>query len=389
MRSLLDFRTKSRQSLILYTMTSGGLVWRSLGMLRAVRGLIGASLLLGVIASALPYVSAAAFGPMVQVIAEAGEDGNLSGVWDLRGPLVARDDGLLRSVAGSVPFGVLLATWAGALLLTQLMYFVNTWVGAKVDRITSGGHPATRPRPHANAVAGLLQLLAQRRTDAAGDRRTGWCATASDRLSASAADRHGGADRRHRLSGGHLMADDGRRACADTAGAGHPEGRRPRCPGGDAAGDERRPCDGRRAGTDDQRNGRDPDIQCRAVAQQAVSRGFRALGNQYRNLGGVDAGHGERVSGVRRAEHRRGVARRHRVQREFRSDAGGPDRVHRDGPDDVRRRAAGDGRLHHVSLGGAERGVDLRVARHPTFGAGRRRTRSHSARFMATWCSRM
>ena len=37
-------------------------------------------------------------------------------------------------MAGSVPFGVLLATWAGALVLTQLMYFVNTWVGTKVDR---------------------------------------------------------------------------------------------------------------------------------------------------------------------------------------------------------------------------------------------------------------
>ena len=110
-------------------------MWRSLGMLRAVRGLIVVSLLLGVVASALPYISAAAFGPMVQVIAEAGESGNLSGVWDLRGPLVARDNGLLRSVAGSVPFGVLLATWAGALLLTQWMYFVNTWVGAKVDRM--------------------------------------------------------------------------------------------------------------------------------------------------------------------------------------------------------------------------------------------------------------
>ena len=110
-------------------------MWRSLGMLRAVRGLIVVSLLLGVVASALPYISAAAFGPMVQVIAEAGESGNLSGVWDLRGPLVARDNGLLRSVAGSVPFGVLLATWAGALLLTQWMYFANTWVGAKVDRM--------------------------------------------------------------------------------------------------------------------------------------------------------------------------------------------------------------------------------------------------------------
>ncbi len=115
-------------------MPSQRLVRRSLSMLRAVRGLIAVSLLLGVIASALPYISAAAFGPMVQVIANAGEAGNLSGVWDLRGPLVAKDDGLLKSVAGSVPFGVLLATWAGALVLTQLMYFVNTWVGTKVDR---------------------------------------------------------------------------------------------------------------------------------------------------------------------------------------------------------------------------------------------------------------
>jgi ATP-binding cassette subfamily B protein len=116
-------------------LTSTGLVWRSLGMLRAVRGLIVVSLFLGVIASALPYVSAAAFGPMVQVVADAGNSGNLSGVWDLQGPLVAREDGLLRSLAGPVPFAVLLATWAASLLLTQLMYFVNAWVGAKVERM--------------------------------------------------------------------------------------------------------------------------------------------------------------------------------------------------------------------------------------------------------------
>ncbi|MGH3580567.1 MAG: ABC transporter ATP-binding protein, partial [Mycobacterium sp.] len=104
------------------------LIWRSLGMLRAVRGLIGFSLLLGVVSSSLPYVSAAAFGPMMQVVADAGHNGNLTGVWDLRGPLVAREDGLLHSVAGSVPFAVLLATWAVSLVLTQLMYFVNGWV---------------------------------------------------------------------------------------------------------------------------------------------------------------------------------------------------------------------------------------------------------------------
>ena len=114
--------------------TSGRLVWRSLGMLRPVRGLIVVLIILGVITSALPYISAAVFGPMVQVIADAGASGNLSGVWDWRGPLVAREDGLLRSLAGPVPFVVLLATWTVSLLLAQFMYFVNAWVGAKVDR---------------------------------------------------------------------------------------------------------------------------------------------------------------------------------------------------------------------------------------------------------------
>jgi ATP-binding cassette, subfamily B, bacterial len=128
---------------------SGRLVRRSLGMLRPVRGLMVVLLLLGVVASALPYVSAAAFGPMVQVVADAGASGNLSGVWDLQGPLVARDDGLLRSLAGPVPFAVLLATWAASLVLAQLMYFVTAWVGSKVERVllrTSGNDSTTTSR---------------------------------------------------------------------------------------------------------------------------------------------------------------------------------------------------------------------------------------------------
>jgi ATP-binding cassette subfamily B protein len=115
---------------------SRALVWRSLGMLRAVRGFVLVSLLIGLIASALPYISAAAFGPMMQVVADAGASGNLSRVWDLQGPVLATDDDLLGSMAGPVvPFAVLLAAWAISLLLTQLMYFVNAWVGAKVDRL--------------------------------------------------------------------------------------------------------------------------------------------------------------------------------------------------------------------------------------------------------------
>ncbi|MET0473769.1 MAG: ABC transporter ATP-binding protein [Mycobacterium sp.] len=117
------------------TMRPDRLIWRSLGMLVAVRGQVAILLVVGVIASALPYVSAAAFGPMMQVVADAGANGNLGAVWDLRGPLVARENGVLSGVAGSVPFAVLLATWGVSLLLAQLMYLVNAWVGTKVERV--------------------------------------------------------------------------------------------------------------------------------------------------------------------------------------------------------------------------------------------------------------
>ncbi|OBK00649.1 ABC transporter ATP-binding protein [Mycolicibacterium conceptionense] len=100
-------------------------VWRALVLL----------FVIGVIASAMPYLTVAVFGPMVQVISEAADSGNLSGVWGLSGPLVARQDGPLRALASPVPFAVLLAAWASSLVLTQLMYFVNAWIGAWVERV--------------------------------------------------------------------------------------------------------------------------------------------------------------------------------------------------------------------------------------------------------------
>src|SRR5258705_12500326 len=102
---------------------SRALVWRSLGMLRAVRGLVVVSFVLGVIAAALPYISAAAFGPMMQVVADAGASGNVSRVWDFQGPVRATDDDLRGSMAGpAVPLAVLLAAWSISRLMSHLMF---------------------------------------------------------------------------------------------------------------------------------------------------------------------------------------------------------------------------------------------------------------------------
>ena len=116
--------------------TSRGLVWRSLGMLRAVRGLIVVAVprrrgRVGVAVHLAPRHSAR----WCRSSPTPAQAETSAGVWDLQGPLVAREDGLLRSLAGPVPFAVLLATWAASLVLAQLMYFVNAWVGAKVERV--------------------------------------------------------------------------------------------------------------------------------------------------------------------------------------------------------------------------------------------------------------
>lgn len=58
---------------------------RSLVMLHTVRGTVALSILLGLFVTALPFVSNAAFGPLMQSVAVAGMDGNLADVWGLQG----------------------------------------------------------------------------------------------------------------------------------------------------------------------------------------------------------------------------------------------------------------------------------------------------------------
>ncbi len=281
-------------------------------------------------------------------------------------------------MAGSVPFGVLLATWAGALLLTQLMYFVNTWVGAKVDRTLLVD---IRQRVHDHLQTLSLDFFSTSRSgelmqrvtvEPAGVQRLltdcllpplidtvvlvvaiGYLVAISWQMTVAALVLTPLALITLRIAGRGVQAAMRRVMNADRAMA---------------------------AELEQTINGM-AEIQT-FNAEPLRSKRFREVSERSAastaNFGGVDAGNGERVTGVRRTQHRRGVARRHRVQRELRPDPCRPDRVHRDGPDDVRCGAAGHGRLHHLSFGGSERGVDLRVARHPPFGprfSGRRRAR--------------
>lgn len=111
---------------------------RSLTMLHAVRGSVLCCVVLGLFVTALPFVSNAAFGPLMQAVAVAGMNGNLSDVWGMQGALLSRESGAasgpLDWLTTPLNFTVLLSVWAGALVLAQALGFVNAWIGAHVER---------------------------------------------------------------------------------------------------------------------------------------------------------------------------------------------------------------------------------------------------------------
>lgn len=111
-----------------------GYVSRSLSLLRPLRGLVVVSVILGLIVTALPFVTPAVWGPIIEILGRtASQDGlgSLQGVWDASGPRISRPDG---SSSGPVlSFAMWLTIWAASLVLSQVLGFVRSWVDAQVD----------------------------------------------------------------------------------------------------------------------------------------------------------------------------------------------------------------------------------------------------------------
>jgi ABC-type multidrug transport system fused ATPase/permease subunit len=111
---------------------------RSLPMLRGFKGSVTALIVLGLIASLMPFVAAAVFGPLVQTLWKAaGPGGILHGVWGHHGVLSPHPpggtSGPFRWLAFPLPFHVLLIVWAGALVLAQVLSFLRAWLDAQVE----------------------------------------------------------------------------------------------------------------------------------------------------------------------------------------------------------------------------------------------------------------
>lgn len=95
------------------------------------------SIALGFIATLLPFLLSAAFGPLMQVMGRAAAQGNLQSVWGYSGALFSRADGSRSGpfgwLAAPLPFAVLLALWSGSLVLSHVLSFLRSWIDAYVD----------------------------------------------------------------------------------------------------------------------------------------------------------------------------------------------------------------------------------------------------------------
>jgi ATP-binding cassette subfamily B protein len=110
---------------------------RSLSMLSPFKGPVTGLILLGLIATLLPFVASAALGPLIQLLGLAAAKGNLHGVWGLSGPLFSRANastsGPLGWLAVPLHFAVLLTVWSGSLVLAQVLSFLRSWINAQVE----------------------------------------------------------------------------------------------------------------------------------------------------------------------------------------------------------------------------------------------------------------
>ena len=114
-------------------------VARSLSMLHGFRGSVTGLIVLGLIASLMPFVAGAAFGPLIQVLGKAaGKGGILHGVWGQHGALSNHTppggmSGPFSWLAHPLPFHVLLIIWSGSLILAQVLSFLRAWLDAQVE----------------------------------------------------------------------------------------------------------------------------------------------------------------------------------------------------------------------------------------------------------------
>lgn len=109
-------------------------VRRALKLLGNHKGIVAATMLLTLAMNLAPFVIAAAFGPLVQILGEAAQGNRMGNVWGLTGSLYSKANpgttGLEGWLATPLSFTTIFIIWAGATVGVVLLRLVNTWMMA-------------------------------------------------------------------------------------------------------------------------------------------------------------------------------------------------------------------------------------------------------------------
>jgi ATP-binding cassette subfamily B protein len=115
---------------------------RALGLFGRHKSLVAASVILSLIITLLPFVVSAAFGPLMELLGRSAMDNSndwslISNIWSKEGSLYSKADpspGFESWLATPLTFTTLFIVWAAALVLSNLMEFLRSWVGAHLEQ---------------------------------------------------------------------------------------------------------------------------------------------------------------------------------------------------------------------------------------------------------------
>jgi ATP-binding cassette subfamily B protein len=116
-------------------------VKRAVRLLGEHKRYVATSLFVSLVIFLLPFVAAAALGPLIKLFGEAASKGDWSGVWSLKGSFADKATGnpLTAWLSTPISFTSIFIIWTAAIVLRNVIDILRAWVDANLEqRILTG-----------------------------------------------------------------------------------------------------------------------------------------------------------------------------------------------------------------------------------------------------------
>jgi hypothetical protein len=348
---------------------------RALKLLKGHMGFVAVSFVLSLIMCLLPFVAAAAMGPIFKLFGQAAQGGDWSKVWSMTSSFYdTSTDGagpgwfppaFIRNwLSTPLTFTTIFIIWTVSLVFRNVIDILRAWIEANLEqRILS----SLRQHVYDHIQSLSLDFFMGGQTGALMQRVLSETGTVQrlltqvlltpvvDVLVMIIVDR---------LPAGAELANDSGAFCARAVDvADVPIHQRQAATGRDGNQHEFARTRGR-TGRNDQRHFGHTGFQRAKETQRPFSRSFKVRGEKHSLDYCLDESQQQRRPGLYLADHRHGDAGRNSFGPEVGSDFFIGDRFHADGPEPVHPGAKAGRLLHDVSIARARHCLNLRVDRH-------------------------